>query len=130
VLDAEKYEERVAEVQAGWRERLGRVRKGSAVDLLIDALPGAPIITVSSAAALIERSEQAVNEAIPRLVETDILRQTTVGRRNRAFEAGVLIDAFTDLERQLASPEGDTKSSVPSRTVPKRRSNRTRRRTR
>jgi Fic family protein len=130
VLDAEKYEKRVAELQAGWRDRLDRVRKGSAVDLLINALPGAPIITVSSAAALIGRSEQAVNEAIPRLVETDILRQTTVGRRNRAFEAVELIDAFTDLERQLASPEGDTKSSVPSRTVPTRRSSRARRRAR
>ncbi len=130
VVDAEKYEERVAELQESWRERLGRVRKDSAVDLLITALPGAPIITMSSAASLIGRSEQAVNEALPRLVEADVLRQTTVGRRNRAFEAVELIDAFTDLERQLASPEGDTKSSVPSRTVPKRGSGRKRTRPR
>ncbi len=126
VLDAEKYEERVTDLQTSWRDRLGRVRKDSAVDLVINALPGAPIITVSSAAALIGRSEQAVNEAMPRLVEAEVLRQTTVGRRNRAFEAVELIDAFTDLERQLASPEGDTKSSSPSRTVPKRPSGRTR----
>ena len=33
-----------------------------------------------------------------------ILTQITVGRRNRAFEAPEIIDAFTDLERQLASP--------------------------
>jgi hypothetical protein len=32
-------------------------------------LPGAPVITVQSAATLIDRSEQAVNEAIPRLVD-------------------------------------------------------------
>ena len=32
-----------------------------------------------------------------------------------------LVDAFTDLERQLASPAGDTKSSEPTRTVPRRR---------
>jgi Fic family protein len=108
VLDAEKYEERVADLQTSWRERLGRPRKGSAVELLINALPGAPIITVSSAATLVGRSEQAVNEALPRLIESEILRQTTVGRRNRAFEAVELIDAFTDLERQLTSPEGDT----------------------
>ncbi|MFN8160759.1 MAG: Fic family protein [Solirubrobacterales bacterium] len=120
VLDAEKYEERVAELQTSWRERLGQVRKGSAVELLINALPGAPIITVSSAASLIERSEQAVNEALPRMVAADVLRQTTVGRRNRAFEAVESVDAFTDLERQLASPEGATKSSSPSRVVPKR----------
>jgi len=32
-----------------------------------------------------------------------ILTQVTVGRRNRAFEAPAIINAFTDLERQLAS---------------------------
>jgi Fic family protein len=121
VADAEKYEQRVAEVQASWRRRLGRVRANSAADLLINALPGAPLVTVQSAATLIGRSEQAVNEATPRLVDAGILKQTTVGRRNRAFEAAELIDAFTDLERQLASPEGDTKSSPPSRPVPSRR---------
>ncbi|MFL5841935.1 MAG: Fic family protein [Thermoleophilaceae bacterium] len=120
VADAESYEQRVAEIQRRWRNRLGRVRANSAVDRLIEALPGAPIVTVQSAAALIERSEQAVNEAIPRLVDARVLKQTTVGRRNRAFEAGDLIRAFTDLERHLASPEGDTRFSRPDRRVPYR----------
>ena len=121
VTDAETYEHRVAEVQAQWRARLRRVRAHSAVDLLIHALPGAPVITVRSAAALIGRSEQAVNEAIPRLLEAGVLAQTTFGRRNRAFEAPELIDAFTHLERQLASPGGDTLRSPPGRPVPRRR---------
>jgi Fic family protein len=121
VADAESYEQRVAEVQAAWREALGKVRANSAVDLLLGASPGAPVITVQSAAALIGRSEQAVNEAIPRLVDAGVLTQITVGRRNRAFEAPDLIDAFTDLERQLASPGGDTLRSPPERPVPGRR---------
>jgi Fic family protein len=121
VTDAETYEHRVAEVQAQWCACLRRVRADSAVDLLIHALPGAPVITVRSAAALIGRSEQAVNEAIPRLLEAGVLAQTTVGRRNRAFEAPELIDAFTHLERQLASPGGDTLRSPPGRPVPRRR---------
>jgi Fic family protein len=121
VADAESYEERVAEVQAAWREALGKVRANSAVDILLNALPGKPVITVQSAAALIGRSEQAVNEAIPRLVDASVLKQTTVGRRNRAFEALDLIKAFTDLERQLASPDGDTRHSPPERRVPQRR---------
>ncbi|MCY3886095.1 MAG: hypothetical protein OXG19_00055 [Chloroflexi bacterium] len=45
----------------------------------------------------------------------------TVGWRNRAFKAPQLIDAFTSLERQLASPEGDTLVSEPVRRVPRRR---------
>jgi Fic family protein len=120
VADAEQYHARVSELQAEWRERLGGVRANSAAALLINALPGAPMVTVASAAALIGRSEQATNQAIPRLADAGILRQINVGRRNRAFEATELIDAFTDLERRLASPEADTRFSPPSRTVPRR----------
>jgi len=96
------------------------VRRNSAVDLLLDALPGAPIITAQSGATLIDRSVQAVNEAIPRLVEAGVLIQTTIGKRNRAFEATELIDDFTALERQLASPDADTRTSPPNRRVPHR----------
>jgi len=120
VTDAEMYEQRVAEVQDTWRNRLGRVRANSAVDRLVNALPGAPIITVQSGAALIDRSEQAVNEAIPRLERAGVLKQANLGRRNRTFEATDLINAFTDLERQLASPDGDTRWSPPERRVPYR----------
>jgi Fic family protein len=122
VGDAERYEERVADMQAGWRQRLGRVRSDSAAVKLIEVLPGAPVITAQTAATLVGRSFQAVNEAIARLVDAGILRQTTIGRRNRAFEAPELLDAFNDLERQLASPEGDTRHSPPARRVPYRRS--------
>ncbi len=119
--DAETYEERAARLQDAWRQRLGKVRVGSAAALLIEALAGAPILTVRSAASLVGRTEQAINQAIPRLVSNGILHQTTVGRRNRAFEATEVIDAFTDLERQLASPAGNTVHSAPSRPVPRRR---------
>lgn len=121
VVHAETYGQRVAEVQAAWRDALGKIRANSAVDILVNALPGAPVITVQSAAALIGRSEQAVNEAMPRLVDARVLTQTTIGRRNRAFEALDLINAFTDFERQLASPDGDTLHSAPERRVPQRR---------
>ncbi|MDQ6920922.1 MAG: Fic family protein [Candidatus Dormibacteraeota bacterium] len=120
VNDAQSYEARVRAIQEDWRARLGRVRSGSALELLIEAMPGAPLLSAQSAASLISRSEQAVNEAIPRLLGAGILSQTTVGRRNRAFEAPDLIDAFTDLERRLASPEGDTRSSAPARPAPRR----------
>ena len=110
-------------LELAWRERLGRVRADSAVDLLLRRLPGAPILTVQSGAELIGRSTQATNEAITRLTEADVLSQTTVGRRNRAFEAPEapeVIRAFTDLERQLASPTGDTRTEPPTRRVPRR----------
>ena len=119
--DAGRFEERVRALQDSWRDRLGRVRRGSAVDLLLYALPGAPLLTANTAADLIGRSFQATSQAIGRLVGAGILKQVTVGRRNRAFESPELIEAFTALERQLASPEGDTLVSEPVRRVPRGR---------
>jgi len=107
VADAEIYEARVKKLKAEWRARLAPVRADSSANLLIDALPGAPVVTVQSAARLIGRSEQAVNEAVTGLVAAGVLKQTNLGRRNRAFEAPELLDAFTELERRLASPAGD-----------------------
>jgi Fic family protein len=119
IADADAFEERAQALEATWRRRLGRVRADSAVDLLLRRLPGAPLLTVQSAADLIGRSTQATNEAIARLTETRVLKQSTVGRRNRAFEAPDVIRAFTALERQLASPTGDTRTAAPARRVPR-----------
>ena len=120
VADAEAFEERVQLLEQTWRKRLGRVRADSAADLLLRRLPGAPILTVQSAAELIGRSAQATNQAIARLAEAKVLCQTTVGKRNRAFEAPEVIRTFTALERQLASPSGDTRTAPPTRRVPRR----------
>lgn len=121
VDDADAFEERVVLLERAWRERLGGVRANSAIDLLLRKLPGAPILTAKSAAELVDRSTQAVNVAIQRLTQAKVLSQTTVGKRNRAFEAPEVIGAFTDLERRLASPSGDTLTAPPSRRVPRRR---------
>jgi hypothetical protein len=118
VDDAVAYERRAQELQHEWRERVGRIRAGSATQLLLAVLPGAPVLTVDSAAQLIGRTYKPANDAIERLVGAGILRQITIGRRNRAFEAPDVIAAFTTLERQLASPEGDTRVSKPGRRVP------------
>ena len=121
VSDAEEFEQRAQMIEQNWRSRLGKVRARSATDLLLRQLVGAPVITVKSAAALISRSTVQTNEAVNRLVDADVLAQITIGRRNRAFEARDIVDAFTDLERQLGSPEADTWVSRPSRPVPRRR---------
>ena len=75
------------------------------------------MLTTSTAAALIDRSFQAASQAIDRLVGAGVLAQVNVGRRMRVFEAPELIEAFTALERQLASPAGDTRVSEPARRV-------------
>jgi Fic family protein len=121
VLDATMFEGRVDELEESWRKRLGPVRRGSATDILLQKLPALPILTVNGAAALIGRSFLATNQAVERLVKEDILTSIRAGRRNRAFEAPELINAFTDFERGLASPTGDTHVAPPTRRVPRRR---------
>jgi hypothetical protein len=112
---------RVEQIQHEWRAQVGRIRNGSSTDLLLKSLVGAPVLTVGSAADLIGRSFPQTNEAIERLVSAGVLSQVRVSKRNRVFEASAIINAFTDLERQLASPAGDTRSSEPVRPVPPRR---------
>lgn len=118
VHDALLFEQRVQQIQEVWRSRLAPVRSGSSVDLLIDALPSMVIMTVQQAADVLGRSFTAANAAVDQLVKAKILKQINVGKRNRAFEATELVSAFTELERRLASPAGDTRFEGPVRPVP------------
>jgi len=120
VHDADQFEQRISSVVQAWYARLGKIRSHSAVHALIRILPGAPILTVKTAVHLTGRSLPAVNDAVAQLVEADILRESSKRARNRIFEAREIIDAFTDLERQLASPAGNTRIQAPVRKVPRR----------
>ena len=111
VEDAGNFEDRVRELQSGWRGRVGRICRDSAVSLLIDA----PVLTTPT--ELVGRSFQATSLAMERLVEADVLVQVSIGRRNRAFEAHDLVGASTVFERRLTSQEGDTGTSTPARRV-------------
>ncbi|MFA5845112.1 MAG: Fic family protein [Coriobacteriia bacterium] len=104
VDDAAVFEDRCREIEVEWRARLGRIRSGSSVDLLLRMLAGTPVLSVKSAMAVLGRSKPQVNDAVARLEGAGILRQVTVGRRNRAFEAREVIEEFAELERRLASP--------------------------
>lgn len=78
------------------------MRRNSATELLLGALPCSPIVTVQSAAGLLGRSQQAVNEAIPRLHAAGVLRQTTVRGRNRAGRiSNQILDIQHSLERHI-----------------------------
>jgi Fic family protein len=119
--NAQVYAARIDELVNQWRRGFGTVRRGSALDLLLDVLPGVPLMTVDSAAGLINRSDVAAGGAINRLVEAGVLTQRNIGKqRYRIFEAPAVIDLFTSLERALASPTGATATGPPVRPVPER----------
>ncbi|GAC1428820.1 MAG: Fic family protein [Candidatus Velthaea sp.] len=123
VRDAEHYEAALDRLDTTWRKRLGPLRKGSSVDLLLPQLAATPVLTVDDAARAIGRTGQAANEAVRRLVDAGILKPIGDARRNRLFEAGDVLVAFTELERRLASPVSDTKAA-PLRRVPQSPSDR------
>lgn len=119
--DAQTYAARIQGLVQEWRLSLGAVRKGSALDLLLEVLPGVPLLTVGSAADLIDRSTVATGAAANRLLGAGILRQRNIGQqRYRIFEAPAVLELFTSLERSLASQSGDTATDDPVRPVPQR----------
>ena len=69
---------RLASLQGAWRERAGRPRRHSSAEALIQLLPAYPIITLRSAAEILQRSRQAANEAIALLAQAGVLRATTI----------------------------------------------------
>lgn len=116
--DADQFATELVALEERARAVAAPVRRGSATDLLIDALPALPVFTAKTAAEHLGRSRVAVNEAIARLEASGVIRKITLGRRNRAFEAVGLFEAFTGFERVLASPDANTYSSPPVRAVP------------
>jgi Fic family protein len=115
-----EFESTIAQIQTAWRAQLGKVRKNSSLELLLQRLPEMPVLTVAGASRMLKRSLPAANEAVNALVEAGVLTAVNQGKRNRVFEARDLVDAFTTFERSLATPGGDTRSGHPARPVPSR----------
>jgi len=98
---AREFARRVAELQGRWTEEAGHPREGSGPRRLIELLPSHPIVNVKTAAHLLGGTEERARLAIVRLEKADVLRQTAVGRRNRAWECIGLFDLLDDFERDL-----------------------------
>ena len=102
VDDVQRYSKTIADITEQWRRRVGRVRANSSTDLLLRALPGAPIITVASAAVLTGHSQTSAGEAVNLLARAGILQQRNVGRqRYRVFEAPEVLDLFGDVQNAI-----------------------------
>jgi Fic family protein len=105
---------RLSALQDSWRARAGHPRSHSSAEHLIRKLPAFPIVTVATASKLLGRSEEAARQAVTQLAEAGVLHQTTVGRKNRAWEAPALFDLVNAVERELATPSDGDKSGRPA----------------
>lgn len=110
----------MVELEAGWASRLGPVRANSAAEALLLAVAQLPVFTVNTAAQVLDRSWDGINQAVARLERGGVVRKVSLGRRNRAYEVVGLFEALTAYERILASPAADTSLAPPVRPVPAR----------
>jgi Fic family protein len=100
-IGASAFAGHVGELQARWIEQAGNPRRNSGPLRLIELLPSQPIVNVKAAAQLLSGTEERARQAIVRLEQAGVLQQTTVGRRNRAWECVGLFDLLDRFEREL-----------------------------
>ena len=114
------FEKRIALLQESWHARV-KPRAKSTASVLLQVLPGNPVVTVSSAARLTGRSNEAARLAVASLVEGGVLTQSSRNRKSGLYTADEVLAEFNALERALATAGGDTAVQKPSRAVPQRR---------
>ncbi len=92
--------------------RSAGIRRSNAAFKLLDVLPRQPIFTADSAAKLLSIELRTAQRAVARLAKLGILEQRSAGRRNRVFECGDMMDAFTESTRE--QPAANLTLSTPA----------------
>ncbi len=108
--------EELDELEQHWLEQAGNPRRNSTAHKLIQALPAQPILRLSHAMTLTGAGTSAAHNALNELHATGVLKQVTVGKRNRAWEAVGLLRLVDEFEHRLAVP--DTGAKKPVRPAP------------
>ncbi len=105
---ARRLAQELDELERRWLAQAGNPRRDSTAHKLIQALPAQPILRVSHVIALTGARTSAAHKALNDLSAAGVLKQVTVGRRNRAWEAVGLLGLVDEFERRLAVPEPGT----------------------
>ena len=92
-------------IERSWHARVKNTRRGTALGILLDELPGWPIITVASAMALTGKSFSACNDAITAMQSAQILVPMGKGQRNRCFGSPEILEVFTNLKKATISQQ-------------------------
>lgn len=115
---AKRFHEQLDELQRSWRELAGTPRAGSATDRLIALLPAHPVLNGELARDVLASSDVAARNALNELEAAGILRQVSIGKRNRVWEATELLHLVDEFEWNLATP---TKAGAARRASPPRK---------
>lgn len=103
----------VADLQRRWMEQAGEPRRGSGPRRLIEQLPSHPIVNVKTVARMLGGSDERARQAIGRLERAGVLRQTSAGRRNRAWECLGVFGLLDRFEHEMGPPERTPQPSLP-----------------
>lgn len=95
----------VAGLQERWIAKAGDPRRNSGPRQLILLLPGQPIVNVRIAAQLLGGTDERARQTILRLEQAGVLKQRSIGKRNRAWECVGLFELLDRFERDLGSVE-------------------------
>ena len=110
---AQQFAADVASLQARWMKEAGDPRRGSGPRRLIELLPSQPIVDVKTAAGLLGGSPERSRQALARLEQAGVVRQTSVGKRNRAWESVGLFDLLDRFERDLGQTKRTPRPTKP-----------------
>ncbi len=94
--------ERIAALPSPWRGMLGTVRRGSAVERLLQVLSDLPALTADEANERIGGALSTTYVAIERLVNAGVLRPLTDRQRNQVWGVVALLDELDDLGMRIA----------------------------
>jgi Fic family protein len=93
--------ERIRHLPAAWRADIGRTRKGSAPDLLLEHLLTHPVINAADAEDALSVGTSVSYAAIERLESAGILRALTDRKRNQVWGATALLGELADLDARI-----------------------------
>ncbi len=108
----------LADLREGWLEQAGHPRRNSSAWRLIEGLVSHPLVSVASAQQLLGVSDEAARLALHRLAAASVVRQVTVGRRNRAWAADDVFDLLDGFDMTMATAaEGGLGRPAPTRQL-------------
>ncbi len=98
----------LGELRREWLSRARVPRQGSTARRLIEGLTGHPLVSVESAARLLSVSEEAARLALNQLARSGVVKQVTIGRRNRAWASDEVFDLLDEFDFGMAASDGIT----------------------
>jgi len=105
---AEAFTGELRLLEDAWRERAGYPRRGSAADALLAQLPAFSIVdsaTVQQIAGVSAVAARNALNGLNGLEQVGVLRQVSVGKRNRAWMAHEVFEVINAFEWDIATPE-------------------------